>query len=110
MQTPLLDADPPPRCRPPSWMQTPLLDADPSHGCRPTGGKPPWRQIPLDSDPTVVTSSGGHCNGRYASYWNAFLLLLLNWHCHQCLPIIYAQVIDYAVLFIDMFGAVEPIH
>ena len=23
--------------------------------------------------PTVVTSSGGHCSGRYASYLNAFL-------------------------------------
>ena len=22
----------------------------------------------------VLKSSGGHCNGRYASYWNAFLL------------------------------------
>ena len=21
----------------------------------------------------VLTSSGGHCSGRYASYWNAFL-------------------------------------
>ena len=25
--------------------------------------------------PLVLTSSGGHCSGRYASYWNAFLLL-----------------------------------
>ena len=22
--------------------------------------------------PPVLTSSGGHCSGRYASYWNAF--------------------------------------
>ena len=25
--------------------------------------------------PPVVTSTGGHCSGRYASYWNAFLFL-----------------------------------
>ena len=23
--------------------------------------------------PPIVTSSGGHCSGRHASYWNAFL-------------------------------------
>ena len=27
---------------------------------------------------TTLTSSGGHCSGRYASYWNAFLLTLLS--------------------------------
>ena len=27
-------------------------------------------------NPVVVTSSGGHGSGRYASYWNAFLFLL----------------------------------
>ena len=27
--------------------------------------------------PLVVTSSCGHCRGRYASYWNAFLCTLL---------------------------------
>ena len=31
-------------------------------GLHPEGGLPP-----------VLTSSGGHCSGRYASYWNAFL-------------------------------------
>ena len=28
---------------------------------------------PLGRPPRVWTSSGGHCSGRYASYWNAFL-------------------------------------
>ena len=28
--------------------------------------------------PTVLTPSDGHCSGRYASYWNALLLLLLR--------------------------------
>ena len=41
-------------------------------------GKPPPRlegdPRPMDRDaPLVLTSSGGHCSGRYACYWNAFL-------------------------------------
>ena len=39
----------------------PPRDADP-----PPGGRPP-----------SVTSSGGHCSGRYASYWNTFLFVCL---------------------------------
>ena len=59
---PLLDADPPPdadspRRRSPSPVQTP--------GSRPPRGRPAT---------PVVTSSGGHCSSRCASYWNAFLL------------------------------------
>ena len=40
------------------------------------GSPPPPRQTPL-----VLTSSGGHCSGQYASYWNTFLLLqyLVGW-------------------------------
>ena len=41
--------------------------ADPGGGVCPT---PPVGRLPL---PQVVTFSGGHCSGRYASYWNAFL-------------------------------------
>ena len=40
--------------------------------------RPPWiclRREGVSADPLVVTSSGGHCSGRYASYWNAFLFL-----------------------------------
>ena len=42
-------------------MQTP---------CRQT----PPKADPLDADPPVVASNGGHCSGRYAFYWNTFLL------------------------------------
>ena len=31
------------------------------------------RESPLDGDPPVLTSSGGHQSWRYASYWNAYL-------------------------------------
>ena len=31
------------------------------------------RKTPLEADPLVLTSSGGHCSGRYVFYWNAFL-------------------------------------
>ena len=31
-------------------------------------------------DPPLVTSSGSHCNGGYAFYWNAFLLQV-------CIPV-----------------------
>ena len=33
--------------------------------------------------PRVPTSSGSHCSGRYASYWNAFLLYI---RCDQLMP------------------------
>ena len=36
------------------------------------GGDPPGKK---HWDPLVLTSSGGHCNDRYASYCNAFLYL-----------------------------------
>ena len=29
-------------------------------------------------DPPVVTSSGGPCSSRYASYWNAFLFMFVS--------------------------------
>ena len=34
------------------------------------GNLPPGGVCP----PSVLTSSGSNCSGRYASYWNAFLL------------------------------------
>ena len=35
---------------------------------------PPGRDVPLDRDPPLVlTSSGSHRSGWYASYWNAYL-------------------------------------
>ena len=50
---------PPPGQRPPPlWTQTPF-----------SGGRPPGQRTPQ-----VLTTSGGHCSGRYASNWNEFLL------------------------------------
>ena len=37
------------------------------------GGRPPGGR------PLALTSSGGHCSGQYASYWNAFLFI-------ECFP------------------------
>ena len=34
--------------------------------------------------PPVVTSSGSHCSGQYASYWNAFLFLNKNMLIFRC--------------------------
>ena len=65
---------------------------------RPLGSDPPldrdswtdplertWDQIGSDvihpPPPPVLTSSGDHCSGRYASYWNAFFLGLMLFVC-----------------------------
>ena len=37
----------------------------------PPGGQPGRWGLP---NHLVLTSSGGHCSGRYASHWNTFLL------------------------------------
>ena len=58
-----------------------------------TGGRPTWGVVWLGGlhgtpPPPVVTCSGGHCTGWYASYWNALLLCsgFPCWHssciCH----------------------------
>ena len=61
------------------WTNTPLdrdalgqralcngpLDRDPT----------PDRDTPPDRDPLVLTCSGGHRSGRYASYWNSCLFI-----------------------------------
>ena len=39
------------------------------------------------SYPPVLTSSGGQCSGRYASYWNAFLLDGWILRCFIQLPV-----------------------
>ena len=73
------------RCTPP-WADTPLgrhPQAD-----IPLGRHPPWQTPPLGRHPLRQTPplgrhppgrhpSDGHCSGRYASYWNAFLLYIL---------------------------------
>ena len=54
---------------------TPQADnlwADPM-GRHPPGQTPPWADTPqADTLP-----SDGHCSGRYASYWNAFLFFFV---------------------------------
>ena len=42
-------------------------------GLHPKGGV--CLQVSSANPPPVLTSSGGHSSGRYAPYWNAFLLL-----------------------------------
>ena len=44
--------------------------------------------------PPVLTSSGGHCSGRYASYWNAFLL-------HEELPTLQTVLKYFSRLNLD---------
>ena len=88
------------------WREADSLETDPPSEGKPTRTKsrPPWRQTPRKEHGTrkkvtsytslVLTSSGGHCSGRCASYWNEFLffkklcrtsilflgpLLTLNW-------------------------------
>ena len=74
---PPMDADPP-RCRPPPlWMQTPLGWADPwGLGRPPRLDRPPWMQTPprLGALPPIWSTSG-----RYAFYWNAYLLWRIFW-------------------------------
>ena len=53
------------------WTETPL---------DPPGQRSPWtdppEKYPPNRDPPVLTSSGGHRSGWYASYWNVFC-----WRC-----------------------------
>ena len=41
-------------------------------GVHPPLGSPSWAEPPADTPPSPTRD--GHCSGRYASYWNAFLL------------------------------------
>ena len=63
---PRLDRDPPgqqqPPCKRPQWAERPLEGT--------------WDQTGSDiMHPLFLTSSGSHCSGQYASYWNAFWFL-----------------------------------
>ena len=54
-------------------LDTDLLDRDFPSGQRSphsSGQRPPWT-----GSPPELTSSSGHCSGRYASYCNAFLFV-----------------------------------
>ena len=50
---------------PPRWVDTPWTDTP--------QGRPPPRQTSAWADPPA----DGHCSGWYASYWNAFLFLMI---------------------------------
>ena len=49
-------------------------EASVNHSVHRAGESPGWRPPSLlDGDiPLLLTSSGSHCSGRYAFYWNAF--------------------------------------
>ena len=83
----------PPRQTPSQDRTHPKLEADPPGGRFPWKGHGTRQEVTLYTS-LVLTSSGGHCCGRYASYWNEFLffkklcrtsilfvgpLLTLNW-------------------------------
>ena len=63
-------ADPPPLGRPGGW-HTPSSQTWGAGGRGLGLGKPHFW-----ADPSVLTSSGGHCSHRYTSYWNAFLFCM----------------------------------
>ena len=70
--------------RHPLWVDNPL-------------GNPPPRQTPRPLD--------GHCSGRYASYWNAFLLRNENlldrndvWYLSKCCLIQYFSILEKKVV------------
>ena len=61
-------------------------EASVSQSVHRVGRVPPWRQTPLCRQaPVVLTSSGNHCSGRYASYWNAFLFESLRQGVKTCI-------------------------
>ena len=79
------------------WADTPQADT-PS----PSGQTPPWADTP-QADPTLGQTptwadfpQDGHCSGRYASYWNAFLLIMLtvcNFRVYLNLPVWMSKLI-----------------
>ena len=70
-QTPWEQTPPPPGADTPLEADTPPEQTPP--WSRPPGADTPREQTPPRSRPAPRY---GHCCGRYASYWNAFLLIL----------------------------------
>ena len=62
-------------CPPPPGADPPRADPSPSRP--PQSRHPPRTRPPRDQTPPEADSSIRSTSGRYASYWNAFLLLLL---------------------------------
>ena len=75
-QTPLADT---PLGRHPTGQADPWTDPPGRHpwaDTHPPGQTPPWADTPGQMHtPRQTPPSSGHCSGRYASYWNAFLLV-----------------------------------
>ena len=55
----------------PPWQTPPGRHPPGRH--TPLGRHPPWKH----TSPPGSTPPNGHCSGRYASYWNAFLFISL---------------------------------
>ena len=66
-------ADTPPEQTPPGADTSPGAEP-PSRHPSPQEQTPPWSRHPLEAD--NPPRRDGHCCGRYASYWNAFLLTI----------------------------------
>ena len=64
---------------PPSGKHIPL-EAHTPPGSTPPRSTPP-QEAPPGSTPLSLPSDG-HCSGRYASYWNAFLLFVFFLHSY----------------------------
>ena len=55
-------------------------------GHQPPGNRPPREQTPPRADPPWEPThppADGYCCGRYASYWNAFLLESFEFQCKR---------------------------
>ena len=59
----------------PAWLPGPMFLPGGSLSFGGEGLHPEWGMV---LPPPMLTFSGGHQSGRYASYWNAFLLNLVS--------------------------------
>ena len=67
------------------WDTTPSEQTHPLEQTPPLPVQtPPWKQTPPLQEQTPLPRDS-HCCGRYASYWNAFLLMLMV-HLHCSIP------------------------
>ena len=78
----MLGCHTPPDENPPTWKtpphgETPLRDGTPGMENPPPGGEPSPPAPGMENPPREADSSIRSTSGRYASYWNAFLFILL---------------------------------
>ena len=76
-------------------------------------GSPPWTEAPsfpvtLQTETPQLTSSGSHQRGLYASYWNAYLLMLqfiVDAGCCSCACSLLLQIVAAAsIVFVVVAG------